>query len=104
MFGTLNTVLRKEWYKDKNNYKIDFVTENKTYQYEVFSMYSIEPEDYYISTEFHDNSLAEYIKTIKNRSIYDTGVEVNENDKVLTLSSCLYEGRKRVVLHAKLIS
>lgn len=104
MFGTLNKVLRKEWYKDKNNYKIDFVTESKTYNYEVFSMYSIEPEDYYITTEFHGDSFKEFIKTIKSRSIYDTGVEVNENDKVLTLSSCLYEGRKRVVLHAKLIS
>ena len=42
-------------------------------------------------------------KKLKSRSIYDYGVEVDSNDKILTLSSCIGDGKKRVVLHAKLI-
>ena len=44
-----------------------------------------------------------FISEISSRSNYDYGVEVNSNDKILTLSSCIGDGKKRVVLHAKLI-
>ncbi len=70
----------------------------------MFSTYSIKPEDYYINTEFKtDDEFNDFIKTIKSRSIYDYGIEVSKEDKMLTLSSCIGDGSKRVVLHAKLI-
>lgn len=103
MFGTLEKVITKEWYENKDNYDIVLVTENATYNYQVFSTYSIKPEDYYIKTEFN-NDFYEFINRLKNRSIYDYNVEVNENDKILTLSSCTGSGEGRVVLHAKLIN
>ena len=103
MFGTLNKVITNEWYENKDNYEITLVTPMGKYIYKVFSVYSIKPEEYYINTIFYDDEFNSFINTIKNRSIYNFNVEVNENDKVLTLSSCLYEGRQRVVLHAKLI-
>jgi len=103
MFGTLEKVITKEWYENKDNYNIVLVTENATYNYQVFSTYSIKPEDYYIKTEFN-NDFYEFINRLKNRSIYDYNVEVNENDKILTLSSCTGSGEGRVVLHAKLIN
>lgn len=104
MFGTLHNILNKEWYDNKDNHIIDLVTEKGTYKYEVFSVYSIEPEDYYINTMFNEGEFNSFVNTLKTRSIYNTNVEVSETDKILTLSSCLYEGKKRVVLHAKLIS
>ena len=103
MFGTLKKVLNKEWYENEDNRNIILVTETKTYYYEVFSTYAIEPELYYINTEFNDNEFSEFIKKIKKRSIYDYGTEVSEDDQVLTLSSCLNDGTRRVVLHAKLV-
>ena len=103
MFGSLKNVLKKGWYENKDNHKIVLVTENDTYYYEVFSSYSIKPEDYYIKTEFNEKEFDKFIKELKNRSIYDYGVEVNNEDKILTLSSCINEGRKRVVLHARLM-
>ena len=39
---------------------------------------------------------------LEARSQYDFNVEFNENDKILTLSTC-YNDEERVVLHAKLI-
>ena len=39
---------------------------------------------------------------MKNRSIYDFQVELNQEDTVLTLSTC-YDDNDKVVLHAKYI-
>ena len=41
------------------------------------------------------------MKGVETMSNYN--VEVDSNDKVLTLSSCIGDGKKRVVLHAKLV-
>ena len=105
MFGTLINVLDKKWQENKDNHQILLITENNVLNYQVFSTYSIKPEDYYINTFFSsDNEFKEYIKVIKSRSIYNYDIEVFENDQVLTLSSCIGDGRKRVVLHAKLVN
>ena len=104
MFGTLKDILKEEWYKNTDNRTIILITENGTYYYEVFSTYDIIPEDYYINTEFNnEDEFEEFVKTLKNRSVYDYGVDVGWNDNILTLSSCMNAGKKRVVLHAKLI-
>ena len=105
MFGTLTNVLEPDWYKNSANHKVLLVTEKGTYYYQVFSTYSIIPEDYYINTKFKDDDeFAEFIKVLKSRSIYDYGVDVSEKDKILTLSSCIGDGEERVVLHSKLIA
>ena len=104
MFGTLKNVLDKSWQENKDNLEITLVTEKGQYKYQVFSTYSIKPEDYYINTIFNsDDEYSKFINKIKSRSNYNYNVEVDSNDKVLTLSSCIGDGKKRVVLHAKLI-
>lgn len=61
-------------------------------------------EDYYIQTSFkNEKEFNQFVKTIKKRTIYDYGIEVSGKDQILTLSSCIGDGKKRVVLHAKLI-
>ena len=105
MFGSLANTLKKEWQDNKDNQKIMLVREEGTFYYQVFSTYTIEPEEYYIKTEFSSNSdFYSFIKTLQIRSDYDYNVDVNENDKILTLSSCTNSGKNRVVLHAKLIN
>ena len=104
MFDTLIKVLDEEWYTNKENHIITFITEQGTYYYQVFSTYSIIPEEYYITTSFqNDKEYETFINTLKLRSIYDYQTEVTKEDKILTLSSCIGEGKKRVVLHAKLL-
>ena len=104
MFETLKNTLNKEWYSNKKNHIVTLVTVKGIYKYQVFSTYSIEPEDYYINTSFNDdNEFLKFLDTLKNRSVYNYDVSLSINDKILTLSSCLGDGSKRVVLHAKLI-
>lgn len=104
MFGTLSNVLKQEWRKDINNTYINFSTVDRKMIWQVFSTYTIESEDYYISTEFSsDEQYSNFLKTIKNRSIYNFNVELSTEDNILTLSTCTNIGEGRTVVHAKLI-
>ena len=104
MFDTLIKTIDKEWYTNKDNYIVKLITEKGSYKYKVFSTYSVRAEDYYINTGFNnDKEFDKFVNTLKDRSVYNYGTEVNGTDKILTLSSCIGDGRKRVVLHAKLI-
>ena len=64
----------------------------------------VEPETYYIKTGFYSENFGDWLNTIKGRSIYDFGISVGEDDKVLTLSTCDNSGTKRVAVHAKMIN
>lgn len=68
MFGTLNKVLQEDWQTKENNLNIVLATERKEYLYQVFSTHIINPEDYYINTEFESNeSYYEFLKKIKKK-------------------------------------
>lgn len=104
MFGTLKNILNKEWYENKNNLFIPFIKENERDIYEVFSVYKIEKEDYYITTDFeNDLEFKKCIDTIKSRSVKNFNVDVSTKDELLTLSTCANNNKYRVVLHAKKI-
>ena len=103
MFGTLNNILKEEWYSKEENLKIDFITEQENEKYQVFSVYKIKNEDYYINTEFKENEFSEFIETLKSRSIKDFKIDVAENDSILTLSTCADNNKYRIVLHSKKI-
>ena len=104
MFGSLKWVINEGWYNNEDNKYITLITENETQVYEVFSVYQIEKEDYYIQTNFDtEKEFNTFVKTIKKRSKKDFNVDVNENDNILTLSTCANNNKYRVVLHAKKI-
>ena len=104
MFDSLKNVLTKEWQTNKDNLFITLITESNEYKYQVFSTYEIKPEDFYITTNFKStDNYVYFLNKISYRSNYNYKVELNENDKILTLSSCLGEGQTRVVLHARLM-
>ena len=102
MFRTLRNIFEEEWYSKEENRQIIFITENESFIYEVFSIYKILDEDYYITTDFADTiTYNNFLKTISSRSRVDFGVKLTENDKILTLSTCDNNNKYRVVLHAK---
>ena len=104
MFGTLKNVVKEDWYKNTDNHIIKLVLEDEVLTYQVFSTYSIKVEDYYINTLFkNNNEFDKFVNTIKKRSVYNYGVDVNGEDHILTLSTCTGNGKSRMVLHAKLI-
>lgn len=105
MFGSLKTILNSKWYNNKNNYIIKFSTPTENTLWQVFSVYSIKAESYYITTKFSsDKEYNEFLQTLKNRSKKDFSATVNTKDKIITLSTCKdVAGTERVVMHAKLI-
>ena len=100
MFGSLKDVITEEWYNNEENKYITFVTENDYQTYQVFSVYQIKTEDYYIKTEFKNNEFTEFIDTITKRSKKDFGINVSKEDTILTLSTCSNNNKYRVVLHS----
>lgn len=100
MFGSLKDVITEEWYNNEENKYITFVTENDYQTYQVFSVYQIKTEDYYIKTEFKSNEFPEFIDTITKRSKKDFGINVSKEDTILTLSTCSNNNKYRVVLHS----
>ena len=104
LFGTLKNILTEEWQSNEENFTIPFITENEKAEYQVFSVYRIENEDYYITTNFGtNNEYQKFIDKIKSRSIKDFETDITTEDSILTLSTCADNNKYRVVLHAKKI-
>jgi sortase B len=61
----------------------------------IFSTYKI--IKWYIENKYRD-----YLNSIKNKSIIKLNVDVNENDRIITLYTCS-KTDDRTILHAKLI-
>lgn len=102
MFGTLQNVMRKNWYTNPDNQIITFRTLYANYEFKVFSIYKIYKTTDYISTSFTTDELrANFYQMLKNRSIYDFGITPIGTDKIITLSTCK-DGDNRIVLHAVL--
>ena len=104
MFGSLKNILNSSWYTNKDNHIIRLSTPTENTMWQVFSVYTIPKESYYITPNFNSNeAYQEFLNTMKSRSEVEFSAEVNTNDKILTLSTCKDNFGNRVVMHAKLI-
>ena len=103
MFGSLSKTLKSNWYNNKDNHIIRLSTETENTMWQIFSVYKIPEETYYITTNFNsDNDYQKFLNTIKERSIHNFSTNLTTDDKILTLSTC-YSDTERTVVHAKLI-
>ena len=103
MFGSLSNVLNDDWYQNKDNHIIRISTIKENSLWQIFSVYVVKSETYYIKTNFDGgNEYQEFLDTVEGRSKYDFKTNLSSDDKILTLSTC-YSDTERVVVHAKLI-
>lgn len=102
MFSSLTWMLNDGWFDTESHRYIGLSTENSDSVWQIFSVYTIEPEIYYLTTGFTDETYDTFLKTIASRTIYNFGTDVSINDKVLTLQTCTNTGNRRIVVHAKL--
>jgi sortase B len=74
--------------------------------WEVFSVYITEADYNYRQTSFSgDDEFYDYVTRLKDRSLYDTGVELSPDDTILTLSTCIYTfDDARLAVHARKIN
>ncbi len=104
MFGDLAKALNSNWYKKEENQYITFNTKDKDMIWRIFSIYKIEnTNDYLYNTFDTQKEFLEFANKMKDRSIHNFGIDIKENDKILTLSTCQNSGRNRLVIHAVLI-
>ena len=104
MFAQLEKYKEKEFFQNDNDIKIE-VENDKVLTYKVFSVYVTDANDNYIKSKFDNKSeYNEFLDKIKNKSIYKSDINVDENDKIITLSTCSYEfDDARMVVHGKLL-
>ena len=105
MFGTLRYMTNESWYKNPDNQLITFNTKVKNMKWKIFSIYRIPITNDYLYANFVDKDEYQlFLDTLRGRSIYDFGVDVNSNDHILTLSTCSTPNTYRLVIHAVLVN
>lgn len=103
MFGSLSKTLNENWYQNKDNHIIRISNEYENSLWQIFSIYIIDTESYYITTEFNnDEDYQNFLNTMISRSKYDFHTPLNTKDRIITLSTC-YNDNKKTVVHAKLL-
>lgn len=102
MFGSLKNTLKKSWYDNKENHVVKLSTEKENTLWQIFSIYHMKTNPYYITVNFTDEEFLEYINKSLKKSIYKFDSNVDVDDIILTLSTCYGENEK-LILQAKLI-
>lgn len=103
MFGSLSKTLNPGWHENKDNHIIRISNEEENSLWQIFSVYVIETESYYITTSFSDDtSYLEFLNTMKDRSKYNFNTSLSVEDRIITLSTC-YDDDRKTVVHAKLL-
>ncbi len=103
MFAQLESYLKESFYKKSGNDVFYLYIDDKLMQYKIFSVYISEP----ISTTYAFNFLSEhtlrtYAATMRDKSKYDTNVDISEATQVVTLSTCTDDTENRIIVHGVL--
>ncbi len=109
MFAALDQYKNSAFYLEHPLISYDTLHGSETYQiFSVFCtpVYTGSDFPYYTFTKAEDAAdYLEYMKAVKERALYDTGISAVFGDKLLTLSTCEYSQKNgRVVVMAKKIS
>jgi len=86
-FNILENYYDREYYE--NHKYINLVTNKEEKTYEIFSVY-VEISDFsYMNINFIDSEdYYKHLNNLKSKSLYDTGIEVKEDDEILILQTC----------------
>lgn len=97
MFKDLFKYESEEFYKAHKNFTFNTIYEDGTYEVVAVFYSKIYPATdvghfkyYQFVHAGHEEEFLEYVKGIQSLSIYDTGVNVEYGDKLVTLSTCAY--------------
>lgn len=103
MFGPLKYIFDSNWYENTDVYTINLVSEHYSTLWQIFSVYDLPTETYYLTSNFASNeSYQRFLDTITSRSKLKFNYTIDTNDKILTLSTC-FNKTDKLVVHAKLI-
>ena len=99
-FNNLEKYYDKEFYAKHKT--INIYSDNGIDTYEIFSVY-VETSDFtYMNLKIGDDTYNEYLRKYQRNSMYETGVNINDGDKIIILQTCSnhpsYSGYKKKFL------
>ena len=65
-------------------------TVDNTYHYKIFSVYVAINDFRHVNLKFDDEGYAQHLQWWKDKSAYNTGLEVNKYDNVLVIQTCYF--------------
>lgn len=105
MFGSLKKFGDQDYADEHPVIYVDTLYEG--YDIEVFAAYETTIDFYYIETDFATNEAFEtFLGEVESRSLIDMPVEVGQDDRIVTLSTCnnsVNSKDKRYVVQGKLV-
>jgi sortase B len=100
MFASLKNYAKSSYYKAHPYVYLDL--EDGSHCYQIFSCHQVTTSDIAYTIGYQaDDIYASFLSDLKNASYFDTGVDVDVNDSIITLSTCTSGGKARFVVHAK---
>ena len=93
MFGNLSNLL-----------ELEYLSENKVLQYEIFSTYVTNGERFPYKSKFKDyEEFDNYIDIAMNKSIHELNYSEDDKKNIITLSTCVgLKSNARTIVNAKL--
>src|SRR5690625_2573731 len=105
MFQQLTKFLDQDFFEEHRTFEYDTLYES--YEAEIFAVYQTLTDFNYIETDFSsDEAYEKLLADIQEKSLFQTDIEVNADDPIITLSTCDYKldaDNGRLVVHAKLV-
>ena len=99
MFGQLDNYMSEDFYK-KGTGTFRLYTPTAVYRYQIFAVNVVDPTDDTYQVGFTNTQAFDaFARQLKERSAYETGVDVAGYDHIVTLSTC--SDTNRLVLSAK---
>lgn len=98
MFGNLKYYMQEKDYYEGHQY-FQILVEGAVYRYQIFSYFDVpETETEICQVDFvTEKDYADFIRKLQKRSVKDTEIEVDSDDKVVTLLTCFVTGRRTLI-------
>lgn len=105
IFGPLHNLIKQENYEKNKFINLNLENEQRTYEIANVFYYEMDnPTLEYFHTNYDEDYFNLYFENVKNRSFYDTGVEIKYGDQFLTLQTCVRNRDDlRLIVIAKMI-
>lgn len=108
IFTPLMSYVNQSYYKEYPTFQ--FITKTETRIYQIFAVLNVDLNNLDNSLEFtqsnwdSNNAFNAFISDSINRELYKTGVNVDSEDKIMTLVTCATrDNNKRIIVIAKKI-
>ena len=88
IFGMLKNYAEEDYYKEYPSFW--YLTPDGDFKIDVYAAVTLRADDQIYETIVEGNALCDYLKSLAEKSAFDSGIEISEVDTFMTLSTCSY--------------